>query len=52
MPRPKVPPTALGSALEALYTTFNRHDGTHLEGCPHCVSFQDSAALRRAPVVA
>lgn len=50
MPRSKLPPTALESALEALYATFSRYDGTHLEGCPHCVSFQDSAALRRAPL--
>ena len=50
MPRSKLPPTALESALEALYATFSRYNGTHLEGCPHCVSFQDSAALRRAPL--
>ena len=50
MPRPKLPPAALESALEALYATFNRYGGTHLEGCPHCVSFEDSAALRRAPL--
>lgn len=50
MPPPKLPPTALESALEALYATFSRYDGTHIEGCPHCVSFDDNAALRRAPV--
>lgn len=38
------------SALDALYATFSRYDGVHLEGCPHCISFEDSAALRRAPV--
>lgn len=36
--------------MEALYATFNRYAGTHLEGCPHCVSFEDSASLRRAPL--
>lgn len=37
-------------ALEALYGAFCRYQGTHVEGCPHCVSFEDSAALRRAPL--
>lgn len=50
MDRSKLPPATRKSALEALYATFNRYDGTHLEGCPHCISFEDSAALRRAPV--
>jgi hypothetical protein len=50
MDRSKPPPTPRKRALEALYATFNRYDGIHLEGCPHCTSFEDSAALRRAPV--
>jgi len=50
MDRSKAPPATRKSALEALYATFNRYDGIHLEGCPHCISFGDSAALRRAPV--
>ncbi len=50
MPRSNQPPNDVENALESLYTTFNRYQGTHLEGCPHCVSFEDSAALRRAPL--
>lgn len=42
--------TAADQALEALYVTFNCYQGQHFEGCPHCVSFEDSAALRRAPL--
>lgn len=43
-------PTEIDTALEALYTAFVQYSGTHLEGCAHCVSFDDSAALRRAPL--
>lgn len=50
MDRSKPPQAPRTRALEALYAAFSRYDGTHLEGCPHCVSFGDSAALRRAPV--
>jgi hypothetical protein len=50
MVRSKLPPDTVENALEALYTVFNRYDGTHIEGCLHCVPFQDNAALRRAPV--
>lgn len=50
MPRSKLPRAPVESALEALYATFSRYGGTHLEGCPHCVSFEDSAALRRTPL--
>jgi hypothetical protein len=50
MPRSSQGPTAVEDALEALYAAFCRYQGTHLEGCPHCVSFEDSAALRRAPL--
>ncbi len=50
MVRSKVPLTVVDDALEALYVTFNRYSGTHLEGCPHCVSFEESAALRRMPL--
>lgn len=50
MPRSHQTPTAAENALETLYGTFNRYQGTHLEGCPHCVSFEESAALRRAPL--
>jgi len=37
-------------ALEVVYATFARYGGTHLEGCPHCVSFEESAVLRRMPL--
>lgn len=37
-------------AEDALYATFARYGGTHLEGCAHCVSFEESAALRRMPL--
>jgi hypothetical protein len=37
-------------ALEALYAAFCRYQGTHVSGGPHCVSFEDSAVLRRAPL--
>jgi hypothetical protein len=37
-------------ALEVLYATFSRYGGTHLEGCAHCVSFEESAILRRTPL--
>lgn len=50
MPVSKVPPDALESALEALYAAFRQYDGARLEGCPHCVSPRDSAALLRAPL--
>jgi len=50
MSRSKLPPAAFDSALEALYATFSRYDGAHLEGCPHCVSFEENAALRRTPL--
>jgi hypothetical protein len=50
MLRSNVPTDALEDALEALYATFTRYQGTHLEGCSHCVSFEDNAALRRAPL--
>lgn len=50
MTRPYLAPTTVDTALESLYVTFQRYQGTHLEGCPHCVSFEDSAALRRAPL--
>lgn len=50
MPRSISSPTAVEDALEALYAAFCRYQGTHIEGCPHCVSFEDSAALRRAPL--
>lgn len=50
MPRVKSPPTAIDLALEALYAAFVQYTGSHVEGCPHCVSFEDSAALRRAPL--
>jgi hypothetical protein len=50
MSRSKPPSTALDDALEALYAAFCGYHGTHIEGCPHCVSFEDNAALRRAPL--
>lgn len=50
MDRSKPPAAIRMSALETLYATFSRYNGIHLEGCPHCTSFEDSAALRRAPV--
>lgn len=40
----------LEGASEALYRAFAPYAGAHLEGCPHCVSFGESAALRRAPL--
>lgn len=50
MPRVHPLPTAVENAVEALYAAFGRYQGTHVEGCPHCVSFEDSASLRRAPL--
>ena len=48
--RSTLPSATLEDALEALYAAFCRYQGVHLEGCPHCVSFDDDAALRRAPL--
>lgn len=38
------------TAEEALYAAFVRYQGSHVVGCPHCVSFEDGAALRRTPL--
>jgi hypothetical protein len=50
VPKTKSSSNAVDDALEAVYATFARYGGTHLEGCPHCVAFEESAALRRIPL--
>lgn len=42
--------TPVAAAREALYARFAPYAAAHLEGCPHCVSSDETLVLRRTPL--